>query len=1032
MAYGAISASTILPVVAAVTGGDYAALVALGGVAGSVGGNLIANQIQKWHDKDEAQLAAELGQLAEAQPEWRDALDALILELETPRVVQAVLGEKEWDRFQRLLREELAKLGNEQKYEIYLTQNTSYKAEVSGSGAVAQGGSVAAGQGGAAVGRDNYGGVHITNPPPPDPIQVQADKARERYLQRIQQQCNVLPLAPLGGEEGSGDEVTLEQIYVALDTQTRAPLTEEEKKKQERTRGSSFGSGREGDESRPLSALEAATQHHRLALLGDPGSGKSTFVRQLVAWIAEANLGERPLPSGWHGNLLPLLTVLRELAPLLAEVKLNGLADEERNRRLVAAVWRHWETQLDNCRARALADSLGDALDAGTVFLVFDGLDEVPVNLRPHVRLAVSALIKEYPNVARVIVTCRTRSYVGETRFPHFQEHRLAPFDEEKIKGFVAGWYEAQVRLGRYQKAEVSAKIDDLRSAALSKSLSEISSNPMLLTTMSIIHQREVGLPRERVRLYSLAVQVLISRWQTRKGITLSKALTDLLADDLKLRTILERLAYEAHRQKQDGEADLPRKDLLVLLEQSAYLGEAGLAAEFLDYVDQRAGLLVGKGGDEQSPHPAAYAFPHRTFQEYLAGCYLVSGRGIHRTYWEKAGEGDFWYLAAMLGAEDLLYNRRNPIDLLDLIYALCPVSSRAYEQGWRADGWSGQMASTIGLETIMADQEHPEGGSAYLERLRSRLLQVMRESTLTPIERAEAGRSLARLGDPRVEVLEPLAIEFCPIPPGEFWMGEGKEEHLSQSVDYPFQISRYPITQAQYGAFVEAGGYALERYWPEAIARKVWRNGQIKGFLDNEPRDKPENFNEPFMLANHPVVGVTWYEALAFTRWLTGQMRAAGRLSADQVVTLPSEAEWEKAARAGDRRVYPWDSSADPNRANYDDSGIGSTSAVGCFPGGASPYEVEELSGNVWEWTRSLWGDDWEKPEYIYPYDPADGRESLEASDRVRRVLRGGAFDNNEDSVRCAYRNRYHPYSWSSNIGIRVVVVVSPFTSGL
>jgi hypothetical protein len=200
MTYGAISASTILPVVAAVNGGDYAALVALTGVAGSVGGNLIANQIQKWHDKDEAQLAAELGQLAEAQPEWRDALYALMLRLETPTMVQAVLGEKEWERFQRLLSEELAELGNQQKYEVYLTQNTSYKAEVSGSGAVAQGGSVAAGQGGAAVGRDNYGGIHITNPPPPDPIRVQADMARERYLQRIQQQCNVLPLAPLGGE----------------------------------------------------------------------------------------------------------------------------------------------------------------------------------------------------------------------------------------------------------------------------------------------------------------------------------------------------------------------------------------------------------------------------------------------------------------------------------------------------------------------------------------------------------------------------------------------------------------------------------------------------------------------------------------------------------------------------------------------------------------------------------------------------------------------------------------------------------------
>jgi len=155
----------------------------------------------------------------------------------------------------------------------------------------------------------------------------------------------------------------------------------------------------------------------------------------------------------------------------------------------------------------------------------------------------------------------------------------------------------------------------------------------MLLTTMALIHQREVELPKERVRLYSLAVQVLLTRWQQRKGLAVSPELATVLGDDLKLRSILERLAYAAHQgQEHSRAADLQRKDLLEILEYPPYLGDVGLAAEFLDYVDQRAGLLVGQGGDDEGHAPQTYAFPHRTFQEYLAGCYMA-GRATPGTW---------------------------------------------------------------------------------------------------------------------------------------------------------------------------------------------------------------------------------------------------------------------------------------------------------------------------------------------------------------------------------------------------------------
>ena len=133
--------------------------------------------------------------------------------------------------------------------------------------------------------------------------------------------------------------------------------------------------------------------------------------------------------------------------------------------------------------------------------------------------------------------------------------------------------------------------------------------------------------------------------------------------------------------------------------------------------------------------------------------------------------------------------------------------------------------------------------------------------------------------------------------------------------------------------------------------------------------------------------------------------------------VTLPSEAEWEYAARGTDHRCYPWGKEPDPQKANYDDTSINETSAVGCFPAGISPFGVEDLSGNVWEITRSLRGN--------YPYPQSDEqrqlREDLKAEGR--RVLRGGSFSRSWKLVRCAYRYYYDTSAHNDFSGFRIVV---------
>ena len=342
-------------------------------------------------------------------------------------------------------------------------------------------------------------------------------------------------------------------------------------------------------------------------------------------------------------------------------------------------------------------------------------------------------------------------------------------------------------------------------------------------------------------------------------------------------------------------------------------------------------------------------------------------------------------------------------------------------------------------------------------------LRETMRDDErVKPPVRAEAGRVLGKLGDDRpgvsgilkVDERPPLPdMELCYVPAGPFRMGsdeitdDERPLHLNECLDYPYWMGRYPVTNAQFRCFVDdPGGYQDNRWWTEAGL--AWRTD----------RKGPSEPGEPYNLPNHPVVDVTWYESLAYTRWLTARWRDAVEARRDVetrhvvslpdegwAVRLPSEAEWEKAARGGLRipeepvvvqlgkvdglsswrdgsdprsalrenpdpkRRYPWGDEIDPNRANYDDTGIDATSAVGCFPGGVGPYGCEDLSGNVWEWTRSLY------KGYLYRAD--DGREDLQAEGR--RALRGGSWFFRRRYARVSSRVSVPGYY----IGFRVVV---------
>ena len=833
------------------------------------------------------------------------------------------------------------------------------------------------------------------------------EAAKERYLDQLRTRCCLLPLAAMGADPGKEDTVTLEDVYISLNTTVEREIKKREKKAEE-------------DELlldplasvKPLSAMDAIGEASHVVLLGKPGSGKSTFINQIIVSYIEAlqnQKSERPanLPVG----LIPIKIVLRDLAQRLAGAGLPEGLPGMKQHDLAGLLLDQAVHDLADLDARDFEDDLVEAFRSKKCLLVLDGLDEVQLHLREAVREVVRAVVSMY-KPQRLIITCRIRSYQEESgRIPLLATYTLAPFNDDQKRLFARGWYRTPANRQRFSESEAKTRSDLLATAATDGSLSELAANPMLLTTMAIIHQRDIGLPEERVKLYLLAVDVLVRRWQRAKTQfdeeKNNEALEAFLQDDRRLRRTLTRLAYEAHRSKEAVQeaADLSRKEAVFILEADEYLGSLGLAEAFLDYVDHRSGLLVGHGGGVGAgSKPVSYSFPHRTFQEYLAGCYLVSLPDLSGALIDHAKEGSYWYEAVKLGLEELLHNREREWELISLAYPLSPITYPEQLDRQRLILWAGFIASLVGADLIASDTRFPEQGPAFLRRIKEQFTGVL-GGTLPPIEQAEAGRILSRLGDPREELLTLEAMPFSYVSAGPFLMGD---KTVEVDVPYGYWISQYPVTNAQFEWFEKSGGYEESQWWTEA----GW------AWLKKQGQQGKMRYKDPFDLPNHPVVVVSWYEAYAFTQWLTAEVRKQGWIEETTEIKLPNEPEWEKAARGGlqvpeeiklsrlqnltgttsvsleknsypDRR-YPWGEKITAEHCNYGESGIGSTTTPGCFPQGMSPYGVHELSGNVWEWNRSLY------EKAAYTKSGAEQWENYEAPEgNDLRVLRGGSFVN-------------------------------------
>jgi len=222
--------------------------------------------------------------------------------------------------------------------------------------------------------------------------------------------------------------------------------------------------------------------------------------------------------------------------------------------------------------------------------------------------------------------------------------------------------------------------------------------------------------------------------------------------------------------------------------------------------------------------------------------------------------------------------------------------------------------------------------------------------------------------------------------------------EYARQKTVYvaEFDMAHTAVTANQYAVFLETGAVREQKWWSKE--GWAWANGELEGW-GRVNRWAPDGWKDQRQRQFHPLTGVTFYEAEAYCAWVADQKKKA--------VRLPTEAEWERAARGDDGRPFPWGDEFDPARANTLEGEIRDTVPAASITGDVSPFGVMDMAGNVQEWTASVYT---ALPDEVYP-----------ASDL--RVARGGSFNDTAYGARTTYRRAYPPGFFYPFLGFRVIV---------
>lgn len=786
--------------------------------------------------------------------------------------------------------------------------------------------------------------------PPPSRVPPEIPEAYRDWLRRTYARVDLL-----GQEQDKSHAFQLDHLYVPALTAPapRGDLDRDQKPA-------------EGNESRLVPVLQRLN-HESLVMLAQAGAGKTTFCRWAVLRsIADEKL-EHPVPAPEAftepepsdlRNRLPVLVPFRELAPN-TDWGRGGRTWSRSNLEAALAAW------IDGAIGDLSGKLLTAHLRAGSAFLLLDGVDELPevarrdgITVFPR-ELVLSGLADALPTWLksgnRVLLTSRPAGMerAGLHRIG-LDQAPLEPLPKVLQDLFIRRWFHT---LGKTDSApSLIATIRDR------DDLAPLVENPMLLTALCILHDSGGRLPEDRYRLYKRIVdKVLSNRFPggTRQ------------TEPIMAR--LEAIALRMH----EGDAGEPRQSPapevgVGEVEQALReIADEGWCEEDRrvepairrDELLEKSGLLLPRPNEQ-------VAFYHLSFQEYLAAERLLRfSDDLEAVIRERSATPEWRLTLLFLFAGNVEAARPDwGARLLGRLIETQPPPAVAANP-------APAVFIAEALDLILAKRRPvPPAVKDGFIRL---ALDAIEDEVALPA-RLVLGMTLGRIGDPRiVDLRNPGG--YVLVPAGRYALGDkGKTVEIAQ----PFRIARLPVTNQQYQAFIDEGGYQDPegRWWSDA--GRAWRdkNGATEPALWHDRR---------WNGANQPVVGVSFWEAEACAAW------AGGR--------LPTEEEWEVAACGPDGHTYPWGDDWRDGICNTLEARLGVTSPVGLFPGSRQrPFGLEDMAGNVFEWCASLW-------------DDKEGEDGpCEKS--------GGSWLGDRGYARCAFRNWFNPLNRVSDVGFRVV----------